>query len=150
MKDQALSSNTVYSLICLFCSFPPWPLHGLWGLSSPAWDGTRAPCGGSAESQPQNLQGSPAIYNFLLELKERQVRCLRVTVFWSVGFPRGSVSKESACNSGDPGLIPGSGRFPGEENGNPLQCSCLGNPVDIGAWQATVHGAAKSQTQLSN
>ena len=46
------------------------------------------------------------------------------------GFPGGSDSKESACNVGDPGLIPGSGRFPGKENGNPLQCSCLENSIE--------------------
>ena len=49
----------------------------------------------------------------------------------------------------DPGLIPGSGRSPGEENGNPLQYSCLENSMDGGAWRATVHGVAKSQTPLS-
>ena len=62
----------------------------------------------------------------------------------------GSVGKESACNAGDPGLIPESVRSPGEGNGNPLQCFCLGNPMDRGAWRATVHGVAKSQTQRSD
>ena len=62
----------------------------------------------------------------------------------------GSDSKESACNAGELGLIPGSGRSSGEGNGNPQQCSCLENPMDRGAWQATVHGVAKSLTQLSN
>ena len=57
--------------------------------------------------------------------------------------------KESACNVGDPGSIPGSGRFPGEGNGNPLQYSCLENTMDRGAWWATVHGVTKSWTQLS-
>ena len=56
----------------------------------------------------------------------------------------------SACNAGDLGLIPGSGRSPGEGNGNPLQYSCLENPMDGGAWWATVHGVAKSRTQLSD
>ena len=51
--------------------------------------------------------------------------------------------KNLTANAGDMGSIPGSGRFPGEGNGNPLQCSYLGNPVDRGAWRATVHGAAK-------
>ena len=55
----------------------------------------------------------------------------------------GSVSKESACNEGDSGLIPASGRSPGEGNGNPLQHSCLENPMDRGAWWATVHGSEK-------
>ena len=54
------------------------------------------------------------------------------------GFPGGSGGKESACNAGDPGLIPGSGRSPGEGNGNPLQYSRLENSMDRGAWQATV------------
>ena len=57
---------------------------------------------------------------------------------------------ESACKAGDPGSIPGLGRSPEEENGNPLQYSCLENPMDGGAWWATVHGVAKSQTPLSD
>ena len=60
-----------------------------------------------------------------------------------MGFPYSSVSKESACNAGDLGSIPGLGRSPGEGNGNPLQHSCLENPMDRGAWQATVHGVAR-------
>ena len=60
-----------------------------------------------------------------------------------MGFPEGSAGKESACNTGDASLIPGSGRSPGEGNGNPLQNSCLGNPTDRGAWWATIHGDAK-------
>ena len=59
-----------------------------------------------------------------------------------MGFPGGSVSKESACSAGDQGSIPGSGRSPGKENGYRLQYSCLGNPTDRGAWWATVHGVA--------
>ena len=60
-----------------------------------------------------------------------------------LGFPGGSGSKESACNAGDLGLMPGSGRSPGEGNGNPLQCSCMRNPMDREAWWAIVHGDAK-------
>ena len=56
----------------------------------------------------------------------------------------------SACNAGDPGSIPVSGRSPGEGNGNPLQYSSLENPVDGEAWWATIHGVAKSRTQLSD
>ena len=59
------------------------------------------------------------------------------------GFPGGSDGKESACNAGDVGLIPGSGRSRGEGNGNPLQYSCLENFMDRGAWWATGHGVAK-------
>ena len=65
-------------------------------------------------------------------------------------FPGGSVSKESAFKVGDPGSIPGSGRSTREGNGNPLQYSCLENPMDKGVWWATVHGIAKSQTWLSD
>ena len=63
-----------------------------------------------------------------------------------MGFPRGSVVKNLPANAGDirdTGLIPGSGRSPGEGKGNALQYSCLGNPMDGVAWQATVHGVAK-------
>ena len=56
--------------------------------------------------------------------------------------------KASAYNARDPGSIPGLGRSPGEGNGNPLQYSCLENPMDRGAWQVTVHGVAKSRTRL--
>ena len=62
------------------------------------------------------------------------------------GYPGGSDSKESACNAGDPGLIPGSGRSPGEGNGNALRDSYLGNSMDRGVWWATVHGIVKSGT----
>ena len=64
-------------------------------------------------------------------------------------FPGGSVGKETACNAGDLGSAPGSGRSPGEGNGNPLQYSCLANSMDRGAWWAIVHGVTKSQTLLS-
>ena len=66
------------------------------------------------------------------------------------GFPDSLNSKEYACNAGDPGLIPGSGRSPGEGHGNPLQYSCLENSIDGEVWWATVHGVAKNQLQLSN
>ena len=66
------------------------------------------------------------------------------------GFPGGSDGKRSACNAGDQGSIPGSGRSPGEGNGNPLQYSCLENLMGRGALQATIYGVAKSQTWLSD
>ena len=61
-----------------------------------------------------------------------------------MGLPGGSEVKESAWNVGDLGSIPGLGRSPGERNGNPLQYSCLENPMEGGAWWAAVHGVAKS------
>ena len=66
-----------------------------------------------------------------------------------LGFPGGSDGKESAFNAGELVSIPGSGRSPGGGYGNPLQCSCLENPMDRAAWWATVHGVAKSRTRLS-
>ena len=74
---------------------------------------------------------------------------LCVSVFLPLAFSGGSVSKESSCGAGDPGSIPGLGRSPRGGNGNPLQYSCLENSMDRGAWWATVHGVAKSWTQLS-
>ena len=64
-------------------------------------------------------------------------------------LPGGSDGKASACNAGDPGLIPGLGRSPGEGNGNPLQYSCLANPTDRGAWWVTVHGVTKELDMTS-
>ena len=66
------------------------------------------------------------------------------------GFPGGSGVKNPPASAGDVGSIPRSGRSPGEGNGNPLQYSYLGNPVDRGAWWATVHGVVKSRTRLSD
>ena len=66
------------------------------------------------------------------------------------GFPGDLVGKNLPANAGDTGSIPGSGRCPGGGNGNPHQYSCLGNAMERGAWQATVHGVTKSQIRLSN
>ena len=69
-----------------------------------------------------------------------------MTVLILFPLPKWLRGKESAYNAGDTDSLPGSGRSPGEGNGNPLQYSCLGNPMDRGAWQATVHGVTKSWT----
>ena len=71
---------------------------------------------------------------------------IKVFIKFIKGFPGGSDGKESTCNAGDQGSIPGLGRSPGEDDGNLLQYSCLVNSMDRGAWQATVYAAAKSQT----
>ena len=81
-------------------------------------------------------------YNFLMNLNE--------DIYCTMGFSGGSDSKESTCNAGDLGLIPVLGRYPGEGNGNPLQYSCLENPMDGVACWATVHGVSKSWTRLSD
>ena len=66
-----------------------------------------------------------------------------------MGFHGGLDGKESACNAGDLGSVPGLGRLPGEGNGSPLQYSCLENSMDRGAWWATVYGVKESRTRLS-
>ena len=80
-------------------------------------------------------------YYFFRKIFQEAYKC-------AMGFPHSSVGKESACNVGDQGSIPGSGRSPGERNGKPLQYSCLGNPMDRGARQAIVHEVTKSWTRL--
>ena len=67
-------------------------------------------------------------------------------MLYVLGFPDSSNGKESTCNAGDPGSIPGSERSPVEGHGNPLHYSCLENPMDRGSWWATVHGVTKNQT----
>ena len=71
------------------------------------------------------------------------------TLFFFLLFSGGSVGEVSACSTGDRDSIPGSGRFPGEGNGNPLQYSCLENSMDRGAWQAIVHEVTESGTTES-
>ena len=75
---------------------------------------------------------------------------LEQLTYYFLDFPAGSDGKAPVYNAGDQGSIPGSGRSPGERNGNPLQYYCLENPMGRGAWRATVHGVAKSRTQLSD
>ena len=92
--------------------------------------------------------GRPALYSWLylalggLPNQPFRGKICHLQAF--LGFPGGSDAKQSACNAGDPGLIPGSGRCPGEGNGNPLQYSGLEKPKDRGAWWATVYEVAKS------
>ena len=87
--------------------------------------------------------------NFSSSIALPAVSSLQRNLF-SILFPGGSEGKESACNAGDPGSISGLGRSPGEGNGNPLQYSCLENPMNERAWRAAVHAATKSWTRLSD
>ena len=79
--------------------------------------------------------------NIISNKDKSHLYCM-LTSWVNLFLPHSSVSKESACDAGDSGLIPGLARFPGEGNGNPLQYSCLENPMDRGSWRATVHGLA--------
>ena len=76
-------------------------------------------------------------------LVNKQTKILPLQKYIPPGLPCSSDGEESPCSAGDPGLISGSGRLPGEGNGNPLQYSCLENPMDRGAWWAIVHGVSK-------
>ena len=90
---------------------------------------------------------------FLQDLLDYCLCCAQLfngRLFKYLGFPVGSVVKNPPAKAGNVGSIPGSGRSPGEGNDNPLQYSCLGNARERGAWRATVHGVAKSQTRLSD
>ena len=98
-------------------------------------------------------QTDPTIFKLPMSLSTNSFTCSliqlpKLIIF--MGFPSGSDCKESTCNAGDSGSIPRSGRTSGEGNGYPLQYSCMGNPMDKGAWQATIHGVKKSQTRLRN
>ena len=79
----------------------------------------------------------------LIDSEIRKIRVFKSKLSERKDFLHSSVGKESACNAGDPVSIPGLGRYSGEGNGNPFQCSHLENPVDRGAWRATVHGIAR-------
>ena len=85
---------------------------------------------------------------FYLTQKEEALATSEIygSLMWLQGFPGGSVVKNPPANAGDTDSIPGAGRSPGEGNGNPLQYSCLENPMDRGAWWATVHGVTESDT----
>ena len=102
---------------------------------------------------PQRWKQAVAHWSHLLfiELMDAPFyREKRVRLTYNGSIPDASDSKESTCNVGDPGSIPGSGRSPGEGNGYPLQYSCLENSMERGALWATVHGVAKNQTRLSD
>ena len=121
------------------------------GIRALLRDGAVEPLPGTPETWPS---GEPRqtlpFYSLdtLLSQENQTKKSLIISV-----FPDGSADKESACNAEDAvdkGLIPGLGRFPGKRNGNLRQYSCLQNPMDRGAWWATVHGFAKSWTRLSD
>ena len=93
-------------------------------------------------AQPRGCTGAPRSSSVSLGL------CLWGSCFW--GFPHSSVRKESACNAGDPGSIPGSGRSPAEGNGNPLQYSCLENPMAREAWQESMGLQESDRTEYTH
>ena len=124
-------------------------LHGMGDLSSPTQDQTLIPSIAWWILNPWTTREVPVL---LLSLCTSNQHSTTISLISrkDTGLPWWLSSKESDCNAGDPASVPGSGRSPGEGNGNPLQSSGLGHPMDRGAWWATVHGVAKSWTRLSN
>ena len=106
------------------------------------WSGVPFPSPGDLPN-PGIKPRSPALQADALTSESGKIVCM-----WLVGFPGGSVVKNPQANAGNVDLIPGSGRSPGEGNGSLLQCSCLGNPMDRGAWRAVVHGVAKESNTI--
>ena len=114
-----------------------------WPPASPFWDMT-TPWYQPTPVQPQIIRlpisyGSKSTSSFFLQILAR---------LFNRGFPGGSDRKETACSVGDLDSILVSGRSPGGGHGDPLQSSCLENPMDRGAWRATAQGVTKSQTRL--
>ena len=101
------------------------------------WD---HPSRGALGHLPENLHGS----------RPRDIPVPSQVSVTAFHYPGGSMSKESACNAGHVGSVPGLGRSPGGGSGNPLQYSHVESPMDRGAWRVTVHRAAKSWTRLSD
>ena len=123
-------------------------LSRVWLLATPWTAAYQAPPS-TGFSRQEYWSGVPLAFSEILTLQFPNIIYLML-VTSLLGFPGGSEVKASACNAGDLGSIPGLGRSPGEGNGTLLQYSCLENPMDGGAWWATVHGVAKSQTWLSD
>ena len=150
-----LSSSVVPFSSCIqsFPSSGSFPTSQFFALG-----GQRIGVSASASVLPMNIQDwFPLGWTGWISLQSKglsrnfsNITVQKYQFFGTQHFPGDSDGKASACNTGDPGSIPGLGRSPGEGKGNPLQYSCLENPRDRGAWQATVHGVAKSRTRLSH
>ena len=134
-----LFRGTYSWLLC--CVQSPLTLGNPMGCSPPS-------CSVHGILQAGILEWVAVSYSNLLLVSHKYLKLWKK--IYQLGFPGGSDSKESACDAGDPGLIPGLGRSPGEGNGNPLQYPCLENAMDRGDWRAVVHGVTKSWTRLSN
>ena len=105
-------------------------------------------CGAFSESYTYIIQSLILLQGFFFFFKKTKTLMKRYMYPYVHCIPGSSVSKESACSTRDLGLIPGSGRSPGEGNANPFQYSCLENPMHRGAWRATVHGITRVRQDL--
>ena len=124
-----------------------WKIYlGLWNWTAHSFLSFKSICSTLCQTLCK-MKNNASCYSFSLSWRDKMELIL---LLGKRGFPDGSVGKESTCSAGNPSLIPGSRRSPGEGNGNPLQYSCLKNPRDRGAWRGTVHGVTKSRMRLSN
>ena len=130
------------------CSLPGCSVHGILQVRILEW--VDFPSAGDLPNPAMEAR-SPA---FLVDYLQSEPLLRMTAQNLELGFPHSSVVKEFACSAGDgagaAGSIPGSGRSPVKGDGTPLQCSCLGNPMDRGAWLATAQRVAKSPTQLGD
>ena len=136
----------------IFCASPnpplliiPWSGWVLTAGCHSSSSGISSGLSSGKAGQPDISSLAPAlgpVYTHIWDITNLPELCL-----WFI--LSGSEGKESTCDAGDPGSIPGSGRFPGERHGYPLQDSCLENSMDRGAWRVTVHGVLESRTRLS-
>ena len=142
LKKTKLKHIRPYLFNCLFClSF----LQGIFPTWAPNPGLLHCRCSLLSEPPGKPLQLS----DIMLIMSENKIYPVSATCFFRetyLGSPGGSNGEESPCHVGDPGSIPGLGRSPGGGHGNPLQYSCLENPMDGGAWKATAHGVTKSWT----
>ena len=126
------------------CMIATWSVHAQSHICT--WSATWSVPAESRDQGPQRVRhdwATDLIWSY-------QWSSFVLGTYYLRGFPGASGGKASACNARDPAPIPGSGRSPGEGNGNPLQYSCLENSIDGGAWWATVHAIPKSRTRLSD
>ena len=153
MATPKTLQNSKSSLVCVFSRFShvylfatPWTVA--YRLLCP-WDSPGKNAGVGCHALLQGIvstQGWNPHLLLALLYENPELKLLLSPSYKLKGFHGGSEGKASACNVEDPGSIPGLGRSPGEGNGNPLQYSCLENPMDRGAWWATVHGVANGWT----
>ena len=136
-----------FTILYWFCHTSTWICHGCTCVPHP-----KSPFHLPPHTFPLGHPSAPApsILYHASNLDWQSVNNFYKLIMDTHSFPGGSEVKKSACNAGDLGLIPGLGRSPAEGNGNPLQYSCLENPMEGGAWWATVHGVTKSWTRLNN
>ena len=138
-RTRRCSPRIVEHLSALGPGFHLAPPEAFPSGTPPTPSGAPCPCSMLSMSE-DGVQNQTKTSQYIQFLKNQNVKTFKRGVVVYTGFPGGSDGEESACNAGDPSLIPGSGRPSEEENGNPLQYSYLENPTGTGPWWAAIHG----------